>query len=300
MADPDGILLLDKPAGYSSTQALARAKRLLGARKAGHTGTLDPFATGLLPLAFGEATKFSRFLSDSAKTYDATLHLGRVSTTGDTEGTVSCTGRVMAKESQIAEVVASFVGFQDQIPPMHSAVHVNGRRLYELAREGIEVERKPRRVEIQAIRALSLDGPFMAISITCSKGTYIRTLAMDIGAALGCGAYLTALRRTAVGEFRLAASTTLEHLESVGVDAARQKLLPLEVMIAGLPRWEGAADDALRFVQGQRIGCPAAAPGAEFAVFEPAGRFLGVGRCEQPGELAPLRLLATGGGGQIP
>lgn len=295
MADPDGILLLDKPAGYSSTQALARAKRMLGARKAGHTGTLDPFATGLLPLAFGEATKFSRFLIDSSKTYDATLHLGRVSTTGDTEGVVSRHGEVAVNTRQIADVLASFVGVQDQTPPMHSAVHVDGRRLYELAREGIEVVRKPRRVEIQALGAVSLEGDLLVIAVTCSKGTYIRTLATDIGNALGCGAYLTALRRTAVGAFRLADSVSLEQLERDGIDAARARLLPLEVMIAGLPRWEGAGDAALRFTQGQRIACPQAAPGAEFAVFEPQGRFLGVGRCEEAGLLAPLRLLATGG-----
>jgi tRNA pseudouridine55 synthase len=216
VADPDGILLLDKPAGYSSTQALGRAKRLLGARKAGHTGTLDPFATGLLPLAFGEATKFSRFLSDSIKSYEATLHLGMVSTTGDTEGTVSRREMVALRSGQITDVLATFVGVQDQIPPMHSAVHVDGRRLYELAREGIEVVRKPRRVEIQGIRQLSLEGDLLVVSVTCSKGTYIRTLAADIGEALGCGAYLTALRRTAVGTFRLPASVSLEQLESAG------------------------------------------------------------------------------------
>jgi tRNA pseudouridine55 synthase len=300
VADPDGVLLLDKAAGYSSTQALARAKRLLGARKAGHTGTLDPFATGLLPLAFGEATKFSRFLIDSAKTYEATLHLGMVSTTGDPEGSVSRRADVKLESRQIDEVLASFVGVQQQTPPMHSAIHVDGRRLYELAREGIEVVRKPRRVEIQAIRKVSLAGDLLVVSVTCSKGTYIRTLGADIGDTLGCGAYLTALRRTAVGEFRLADGASLEQLEGAGIEGARAKLLPLEVMIAGLPRWEGAGEDALHFTQGQRIACPAAAPGAEFAVFEPAGRFLGVGRCEQPGLLAPLRLLATGAGVKSP
>jgi tRNA pseudouridine55 synthase len=300
VADPDGLLLLDKPAGYSSTRALARAKRLLGARKAGHTGTLDPFATGLLPLAFGEATKFSRFLIDSTKSYGATLQLGIETTTGDTEGEVSARSDVDVNSEKIDAVLASFAGVQHQIPPMHSAIHVNGRRLYELAREGREVVRIPRRIEIHELRRRSLEGDVLVISVTCSKGTYIRTLAMDIGRALGCGAYLTGLRRTAVGAFGLAQSLSLEALEEMGVAAARAALLSLDVMIAGLPRWEGGDEEALRFTQGQQVSCPGAAHGAEFAVFDPGGRFLGVGRCEQPGRLAPLRLLATGSLAQAP
>lgn len=300
MADPDGILLLDKPPGYSSTRALARAKRLLGARKAGHTGTLDPFATGLLALAFGEATKFSRFLIDSTKAYRATLQLGQESTTGDTEGTISGRAPVTVSTEKIDIVLASFMGVQDQIPPMHSALHVDGRRLYELAREGLEVPRAPRRVEILEIRALSLEAEVLAVAVTCSKGTYVRTLAMDIGRSLGCGAYLTALRRTAVGAFRLEDAVTLDELERLGEQASRGRLLPLELMVAGLPRWESGADDAVRFTQGQQIACPDAVEADEFALFGPRGRFLGVGRCELPGRLDPLRLLATGRQAELP
>lgn len=300
MADPDGILLLDKPPGYSSTRALARAKRLLGARKAGHTGTLDPFATGLLPLAFGEATKFSRFLIDSAKSYRATLQLGQETTTGDTEGTISARAPVAVSTEKIDAVLASFVGIQDQIPPMHSAVHVDGRRLYELAREGLEVPRAPRRIEILEIRRLSLDADVLVVTVTCSKGTYVRTLAMEIGRSLGCGAYLTALRRTAVGAFRLEDTVTLDELERLGEQASRGRLLPLELMVAGLPRWESSTDDSLRFTQGQMIACPDAVETVEFALFDPRGRFLGVGRCELAGRLAPLRLLATGQQAKLP
>jgi tRNA pseudouridine55 synthase len=298
--NPDGVLLLDKPAGYSSTQALARSKRLLAARKAGHTGTLDPFATGLLPLVFSEATKFSRFLIDATKTYRATLRLGVETSTGDPEGVVTAERGFNASSQEIDEVIASFLGFRDQIPPMHSAVHVGGRRLYELAREGVEVERSPRRVEIRELSRVSLDGPELVVNVTCSKGTYVRTLAVEIGAALGCGAYLTALRRTAVGSFRLEDAFTLEALEAKGVEGARECLLPVEVLVSGLPHRDCPESEALRFTQGQSVECPGATPGAEFAVRDPAGRFLGVGRSEVPGRLAPLRLLATGGALQIP
>ncbi|MGZ5099145.1 MAG: tRNA pseudouridine(55) synthase TruB [Usitatibacter sp.] len=285
--------MLDKPPGYSSTRALARAKRLLGARKAGHTGTLDPFATGLLPLAFGEATKFSRFLSDSAKTYRATLQLGQETTTGDTEGTISARSHVNVSMAKIDAVLTTFMGFQDQIPPMHSAVHVDGRRLYELAREGLEVPRAARRVQILEIRRLSLEADVLVVTVTCSKGTYVRTLAMDIGRSLGCGAYLTALRRTAVAAFRIEDAVTLDELERLGEQDSRGRLLPLELMIAGLPRRQCNAHDSLRFTQGQQIASPDAVEGDESAVFDPQGRFLGVGRCALAGRLAPVRLLAT-------
>ena len=292
-ARPDGVLLLDKPAGFSSTQALARAKRLLGARKAGHTGTLDPFATGLLPLVFGEATKFSRFLIDATKSYRATLRLGRTSTTGDTEGEVSDSGAFAGGPAEVDAVLRGFLGVGEQVPPMHSAVHHQGRRLYDLAREGIEVERAPRRIEILALDRVSLEGPELVVDVTCAKGTYVRTLAIDIGARLGCGAYLTALRRTAVGRFRVEAAATLEALEAAGVEGARRHLAPVDVLVAELPRLDAGEDTAWRFRQGQVVHCDGAAPGDERAVFDPAGCFLGVGRAEAPGRLAPERLMAT-------
>jgi tRNA pseudouridine55 synthase len=292
--DPDGVLLLDKPPGFSSTQALARSKRMLGARKAGHTGTLDPFATGLLPLVFGEATKFSRFLIDATKSYQATLRLGIETSTGDPEGSVISQNPVDVNSAKIDEVLLNLVGFQDQIPPMHSAVRIGGRRLYQLAREGVEVERAARRIEIRELRRVALEGEELVVYVTCTKGTYVRTLAMEIGTALGCGAYLTGLRRTAVGSFRLEDAVTLEELERLGVEGGCSRLLPVDVLVAGLPRLDCVAASALCFTQGQSVDCPGALPGAEFALHGPGGRFLGVGRSEVAGRLAPLRLLATG------
>lgn len=298
-SEPAGLLLLDKPAGFSSTQALARAKRFLAARKAGHTGTLDPFATGLLPLVFGEATKFSRFLIDSQKSYLATLRLGMESTTGDTEGEIVAGRPVDVDAARIEAVLETFRGAQAQTPPMHSAVRIEGRRLYEHARAGREIERAARQVEVSELRACSRSEDELRIAVTCSKGTYVRTLAADIGQALGCGAYLTALRRTAVGPFRLEEAVTLEQLERAGPEGARELLRPLEVLVEGLPRRDSPAEEASRFAHGQVIDCPGAAPGAEIALFGPGGRFLGVGRCEDPGRLAPLRLLA-GAAAEIP
>ena len=292
-----GVLLLDKPAGYSSTQALARAKRFLQAPKAGHTGTLDPFATGLLPLVFGEATKFARFALDATKGYRATLRLGLETTTGDTEGIELARVPVEVDVGLIDEVLVRFTGVRDQIPPMHSAVRVGGKRLYELAREGVEIERAPRRIEIMSLAREAFAGDELVISVTCSKGTYVRTLAMELGRALGCGAYLTALRRTAVGQFRLGDTTTLEVLEAEGPVAGRARLLPVEILVQDLPRCDFPAVEALRFTQGQEIPDPH--PGPEVAVFGPEGRFLGVAGAAG-GRLVPLRLMATDSSREAP
>lgn len=302
MADvvTDGVLLLDKPAGFSSTQALSRSKRLLGARKAGHTGTLDPFATGLLPLVFGEATKFSRFLIDAQKSYQATLRLGIQTSTGDPEGEIIAERAVTATSAQITEVLATFIGVRDQIPPMHSAIRIGGKRLYVLAREGIEIDRPPRRIEIRDLQMISAQGEELVISVTCSKGTYVRTLAMEIGAALGCGAYLTALRRTSVGRFALERAVSLEELERLGTEGARSRLLGVEVLTLGLPRRDCAGPEALRFTQGQVVDCHGVPAGAEIALYGPGGQFLGVGQCETDGRLSPLRLMATGHSAKLP
>ena len=291
---PEGVLLLDKPAGFSSTRALAKAKRLLGAAKAGHTGTLDPFATGLLPLVFGEATKFSRFLLDARKAYLATLRLGVETSTGDPEGAVVGRSDWLPDLAQIDRVLGSFVGVQAQLPPMHSAVHVGGRRLYEYAREGLEVPRASRSIEIEALERRSLVGCDLTLSVVCSKGTYVRALACDIGRALGCGAHLVALRRTAVGDLGLDQAHTLETLEADGREASRERLLPLDVLVAGLTRCEPGVEEATRFTQGQAIGCGAQAEGIELALFAPGGRFLGVGRSDGAGRVAPLRVRSVG------
>lgn len=287
-----GVLLLDKPAGWTSTRALGRCKRLLGLRKGGHTGTLDPFATGLLPLVFGEATKFSRFLIDAPKAYIATLCLGRTSTTGDPEGEISAQQPHSVESSKIDDVLALFVGVQLQVPPMHSAVHHEGRRLYELAREGVEVDREPRTVEVNSIERLGFDADKLLISVKCSKGTYIRTLAQDIGARLGCGAYLTDLRRTEVAGFDIGQAVTLEQLEAAGREAGA-KLLPPEVMVRSLPRLDLDEPSTRAIEQGRqvhRVGLE----GGEVALHAPGGRFLGVGLSDGAGRLSALRLLATG------
>ena len=284
---PSGVLLLDKPAGVTSTRALARAKRLLGSRKAGHAGTLDPFATGLLPLAFGEATRYTRFLLDARKGYRATVHLGQSSTTGDPEGVISGQIQVHDSYERIGDVVASFAGVIEQVPPMHSAVHHEGRRLYELAREGVEVARPSRTVEIFAIDLLRKDAEKIVIDVICSKGTYIRVLAEDIGKKLGCGAYLTELRRTRAGPFEISDALSFEALEKPGISPVAL-LLPPEILVQGLPRVDLGAEATARLVQGQPVAVPEGAEG-ECALFDPAGRFLGVG-VGRGGLLAPLRL----------
>jgi tRNA pseudouridine55 synthase len=293
-----GLLLLDKGAGWSSTRALGRAKRLLGQRKGGHTGTLDPFATGLLPLVFGEATKFSRFLLDAPKAYVATLCLGRTSTTCDPEGEISEAADFNLADHTIDDVLRGFVGVQQQIPPMHSAVHHQGKRLYELAREGVLVDREPRSIHIHSIERVSISAEKLVIAVKCSKGTYVRTLAQDIGERLGCGAYLTALRRTEVAGFEVEQAVTLEQLEAAGVDAPAV-LLPPAALVEALPRFVLDAPGAEAIRRGQRVAVQGLRAG-ETALFGPGQRFLGVGLADGAGGLAALRLVATPDPGQLP
>jgi tRNA pseudouridine55 synthase len=291
---PDGVLLVDKPAGITSTRALAMAKRALGSLKAGHTGTLDPFATGLLPLVFGEATKFSRFLIDADKSYLATLRLGATSTTGDTEGEIAEGPSVNVTMAEIDAVSKELCGISMQIPPMHSAVRVQGQRLYDLARQGIEIERGARSIRVDFLEIVDFSGEKLVISLKCSKGTYVRTLAESLGERLGCGAYLTGLRRTATGGFRVEDAVTPEALQEMGKEAACARLLPVEVLVASLPRAELDEKAAWAIRNGQAIPAIPAWPAGELAVFGPAGEFIGVGAVDQ-GRLTATRLLATGG-----
>lgn len=271
---------------------MARAKRALGSLKAGHTGTLDPFATGLLPIVFGEATKFSRFLIDAPKAYEATLRLGERTPTGDTESEVVERRAVAADDPAIDRVLAGFRGVQDQVPPMHSAVRVEGRRLYDYARAGEEVERPVRSIDVIELVRLGRAGDDLRLRVACSKGTYVRTLAADIGEALGCGAHLVALRRIGVAGFTVAGAATLEALEAAGVEGARARLLPVDALVASLDRLDASAPEAWRFCNGQALeGAPG--EGAEVAVYEPGGRFVGVGARQADGRIAPLRLVAT-------
>ncbi len=294
---PDGVLLVDKPAGITSTKALALSKRALGSLKAGHTGTLDPFATGLLPLVFGEATKFSRFLIDADKSYLATLKLGATSTTGDTEGEVIPGGPVEFDIAEIEAVSQTFGGFSTQIPPMHSAVRVQGRRLYDLARQGVEVPREPRGIRVESLEVVEFSGEKLVISLKCSKGTYVRTLAEDLGKRLGCGAYLTALRRTGTAGFRVEDAATPEALAAMGLEEARRRLLPVEVLVASLPRADLGEREARAIRNGQELAASPGWPEGELAVFGPAGEFVGVGKVAG-GRLSATRLMATGPAGE--
>ena len=265
--DVHGVLLLDKPIGWSSNDALIRAKRLLWAKKAGHTGTLDPLATGLLPLCFGEATKFSQDLLDADKTYETVVRLGIKTSTADAEGEVLIERPVSVTPEQLAAVVARFVGEIDQVPPMHSALKKDGKPLYEYARAGQTVERTARRVTIRAINVLATDleaaEPTITLRVSCSKGTYIRTLGEDIGEALGCGAHLVALRRTQVGNLTLEGAVTLDALETAAEDARAALLAPVDALLQTLPRVELDAEESRRFLHGQRLPLRLALPNAE-------------------------------------
>jgi tRNA pseudouridine55 synthase len=299
----DGILLLDKPKGLGSNDALIRARKLLNALKAGHGGTLDPMASGLLPLMFGEATKFAQDALDADKTYLAELTLGIVTNTADAEGEILQRRPVNVDEAAFRAACAAFVGQIDQVPPMYSALKRNGKPLYEYARAGIEIERAARRVSIRSIDVLewSLGGetPRARIRVACSKGTYIRTLAADIGERLGCGAHLSALRRERVGALALDSAIGLDALEALPLPARRAQLGPLDTLIAGLPRIDLDEAAAARFRNGQRL--PAHALGTvPAAQLQPAARvrvyagsqLLGLADW-QNAVLAPLRLVAV-------
>jgi tRNA pseudouridine55 synthase len=306
--DPvDGVLLLDKPSGITSNLALQKARRLLNAAKAGHTGTLDPLASGLLPLTFGEAAKFSADLLEADKTYVATVQLGVRTSTGDAEGDVLETRAVSVTEADVAAVLSPLRGTIEQMPPMHSALKRDGRALYEYARQGIEVERAARTVTIHRLVLLSLAGTVLRLEVECSKGTYVRVLAEDIGAALGCGAHLSALRRTHVGALDVRHATTLEQLTALPAEQRRAALLPVDALVASLPRVELDAALAARFGQGQRLAlgtgngqAPAEAADSAAArpingrvrVYGPDRRLLGVAHLNEYGVLAPQRLLA--------
>ena len=247
-----GVLLLDKPIGWTSNDALQKAKGLLRAEKGGHTGTLDPLATGLLPLCFGAATKFSQASLDADKAYRATLRLGQRTRTGDREGEIVEERAVDIDRAAIETAIARHTGEIDQQPPMHSALKHQGRALYDYARAGIEVERPLRRVTIHRIDIVEWQSPELVIDVDCSKGTYIRTLAEDIGAALGCGAHLAALRRTGSGSLRVDDAITIEALEALG-EAEREALLqPVDSLLAGWPSVSLPDDEAGRFLTGLR------------------------------------------------
>ncbi len=287
----DGVLLLDKPTGWTSNAALQKAKRLFNAAKAGHTGTLDPFASGLLPICFGQATKFSSYALHGDKAYRAVLKLGVTTTTGDIEGEALETRAVAVTLETILRRLPKFTGPLLQTPPMYSALKHQGRPLYEYARAGIEIERKPREITIYSLSAEKLEGDELTIDVRCSGGTYIRTLAEDIGKALGCGAHLIALRRTASGAFALDQAASLAALENLDQDQRRSALLPPDTLVAHLPRLDIDAETAKQLTQGKHPGQPTGcAMQGRVRVYAPQG-FLGL--VEAGEELVPSRLMAS-------
>jgi tRNA pseudouridine55 synthase len=290
----DGVLLIDKPVGLSSNDALIKAKRVVNAKKAGHTGTLDPFATGLLPLCFGEATKFSQDLLEADKTYDAVVHLGITTTTGDTEGETVETRPVDVTTGQIEAALARFRGPILQIPPMYSALKRDGKALYEYAREGITLEREARPVTIHKLEMLAYDAPMLTIRVTCSKGTYVRVLGEDIGAELGCGAHLNALRRIQVGALTVDGMVTLEQLQAH--DNPLSLLAPVDALLSSFPRVDLTQELAARFLNGQRLALnrePVTLPETQGRVrVYHDDKLLGTAILQDYGVLAPERLIA--------
>jgi tRNA pseudouridine55 synthase len=295
----DGVLLIDKPVGLSSNDALMKVKRIVNAKKAGHTGTLDPFATGLLPLCFGEATKFSQDLLEADKTYLATVHLGITTTTGDTEGDVLETRDVAVTTEQVEAALARFRGPILQVPPMYSALKRDGKALYEYAREGVTLEREARPVTVHELEMVAIAAPFLTIRVKCSKGTYVRVLGEDIGATLGCGAHLSALRRVQVGPLTTENMVTLEQLQAI--ENPLSLLAPVDALLSTFPRVDLTPELEKRFLNGQRLALgkePVTVPRIEpdgqgrVRVYSD-GRLLGTAVLQEYAILAPERLIAA-------
>jgi tRNA pseudouridine55 synthase len=290
------VLLLDKAAGMTSNYALQGARRLFSAAKAGHTGTLDPLATGLLPLCFGEATKFSADLLNADKVYEAELLFGVTTTTADSEGEILQRRPVRFEQAQLEAALQRFRGQIQQIPPMHSALKRDGQPLYKLARQGIAVERAARQVTISELRLLAFSGERCRLRVACSKGTYIRVLAEDLGNVLECGAHLTALRRLAVGTLSIADAVTLDQLNALPEDRRAACLLPPDALLQTLPAVHLDAEAALRFAHGNPVSLAAGtAPGTvagKCRVYAARG-LLGLGEADACGTVHPRRLLCA-------
>ena len=287
----DGVLLLDKPLGFSSNQALQKVKWLFQAAKAGHTGSLDPLATGVLPICFGEATKFSHFLLDSDKSYRALVKFGSTTTTGDAEGEVLTTAAVNVSPHQLQDALNKFRGEISQVPPMYSALKHQGKALYEYARQGVDIDRLARVVTIYDITLNQFDGQQAEITVVCSKGTYIRTLAEDIGAELGCGAHLAGLRRLSAAHYALADTVTLESLEAMPLEQRDALLLSPDSAIQDLPQVELDDDSVFYLLRGQEVWKSGFNVQGLFRIYSEKRVFLGIGEQTEDGRIAPRRLL---------
>ena len=289
----DGLLLLNKPAGLTSNRALQKVKRLLQASKAGHTGSLDPAATGMLPLCFGEATKVCAYLLDADKTYRVSARLGEKTDTGDADGKVIETAAVPSMtESDWEAIISGFVGESQQIPPMYSALKVDGKRLYELARKGQVVDRKPRTIRIDELTLLECTGSRLVLRVKCSKGTYIRTLVEDIAEAAGTIAHADSLHRESVGAFRAEDMLDLSKAEEwadSNPELLRERLLAPDIALAAMPTVEIEEEQRARFIQGQQLDVEGDSMG-QVRVYSAKGQFLGVGELIGNGRLAPRRV----------
>ena len=286
------VLLSEKPVGPSSSAVLQAVKRLLQAEKAGHAGTLDPLACGLLPLLFGEATKFAQFGLDSVKEYVAGVRLGIATDTGDAEGAVLERHAVDVDDARLVRALDRFRGEIGQVPPMYSALKQGGQPLYALARAGQTVARGSRQVTVHELELIERTQDLVRVRVRCSKGTYVRQLAADLGAELGTGAHLEALRRTAVGGYRLDQAVTLDDLQAMGEEARRARLLPSDSLLEALPRIDLDEEQTERFLHGQAVAREA--PGGPCRVYRGDGPLLGVGEAGPGNELRPVRLIATG------
>jgi tRNA pseudouridine55 synthase len=293
----NGIILLDKPRGFSSNAALQKVRWLLNAEKAGHTGSLDPLATGVLPLCFGEATKFSQYLLDADKGYETLMQLGTTTTTADAEGEVLEQRPVTVGRAEIEALLPRFRGEISQIPPMHSALKRDGQPLYKLARAGEVVEREPRSVTIARLELLACEAEQARLAVDCSKGTYIRTLVEDLGQLLGCGAHVAELRRTKAGPFALAQTVSLEELEQAhaegGNEALDRFLLPVDSGLQHWPLLQFSEHSAFYWLQGQPVRAPEAPKFGMVRVQDHNGRFIGIGEVSEDGRIAPRRLIRS-------
>ena len=290
----DGVLLLDKPIGLTSNQALQKVKRLFDARKAGHTGSLDPLASGLLPICLGQATKVSGFLLDASKRYQVTARLGQRTDTGDADGRVIEELTVpLLDDDAVKRVLAQFEGPQKQVPPMYSAIKYQGQRLYKLARKGVEVKREARDIEIYGLELLNQEADVLQLDVACSKGTYIRTLIEDIARALGTVAHVIVLRRLGVGPYAEGRLYRLEELEALagqGMGRLDDILLPVDSALEHWPSVELGADSAYYLMQGQAVMAPGAPSSGKVRLYDKGHGFLGIGEVKLDGRVVPTRL----------
>ena len=294
----NGVLLLDKPPGITSNAALQRAKSIYFAKKAGHTGSLDPLATGMLPLCFGEATKFSQFLLDSDKKYVVKAKLGEITNTSDADGEVIETRAIKdVTEARLQQLIEKFKGVQSQVPSMYSAIKHQGVPLYKLAREGIEVERKPREITVYDMQLLSLSPDTFELSIHCSKGTYVRNLVEDIGNMLGCGAHVMELRRTSAGSYDESQMITMDQLDALfeqkNWDALNDLLLPTDSIVSSYPEIALTETATFYLKRGQAVQIPKSPRSGLVRLRDDNNEFIGVGDVQEDGKIAPKRLTTT-------